>query len=80
MNAFTMIVLGEFPHGPSEMALAERNHPVEAFLLDGSNEALRIRIRIRGLYGRQGDTNPRLTESLAYFLAAHRCPPPSGSD
>jgi len=34
MIPFTRIVLDEFRNGPSEVALAERSHPVETFLFD----------------------------------------------
>jgi hypothetical protein len=49
MIPLAMIVLDEFRHDSSEMALAERQHPIEAFLFNGPHEPLRVRIRIRGL-------------------------------
>jgi hypothetical protein len=49
MIPLALIVLDEFRHDSSEMALAERQHPVEAFLFNGPHEPLRVRIRIRGL-------------------------------
>ena len=69
MIPFTMIVLDELRDGPSEVAFAERNHPVEALLFDGSDEALRVRVRIRCHHRRQHDANPRIAEPLPHVLA-----------
>ena len=41
-----MIVVDELGNGPSEVALAERNDPIETFLFDRSYEPLRVGIRI----------------------------------
>jgi hypothetical protein len=45
MIPFPMVVIDEFRHGPAEVALPKRNHPIETFLFDRSHEALRIGIR-----------------------------------
>src|SRR5262245_30814232 len=74
MIPLTMIMMDELRHGPSEVALAERNQPVEALLLDGSDKTLRVRIRIRCPHGRQDDANPRLAEALLYLLAPFPIP------
>jgi hypothetical protein len=43
----TMMVFEEFADGPSQMALPERNDSIEAFVLDGSHETLRMRGTVR---------------------------------
>ena len=62
MIPFTMVVVDELRHRPSEMTLTERHHPVEALLLDGSDETLRMRIGIRCPHRRLYDANSRLAE------------------
>jgi hypothetical protein len=69
MIAFAMIVIDERRDGSPEMALAERNHPIETFFLDGSHEALRVRIRVRRPHGRQHDANPRSADDSPHVLA-----------
>lgn len=49
MIPLMMIVFDEFPNRPSEVPLADRNHPIETFLFDRSDESFRVRIRIRRL-------------------------------
>src|SRR4029453_15445790 len=49
MIALVMIVIDEFPDRPSEVPLADRNHPIETFLLDRSDESFRVCVRIRRL-------------------------------
>ena len=63
-----MIVLDELAHGTAEMALTHRNHPVEAFFFDRSDEALRVRIRVRRPHGRQHDANPRIAQQPSDVL------------
>jgi hypothetical protein len=43
MIAFAMIVRDELANGPPEVTLAQRNHPIETFLRDGSHEPLGAR-------------------------------------
>ena len=62
MIPFPMIVGDELGDRPPEVALAERNHPVEALFFDRSHEALGVGIRVRGADGRQHDANPRVAE------------------
>jgi hypothetical protein len=45
MIALLMIVGDELCYRPSEVALANRNDPIETFLFDRSHEAFRVRIR-----------------------------------
>ena len=47
MIPLMMIVFDEFPNRPSEVPLADRNHPIETFLFDRSDEALRVGVGIR---------------------------------
>ena len=72
MIPFTVIVVDELRDGLSEVALAERNHPVETFFFDGSHEALRVGIRIRRPHGRQHDANPGVAQHPPHVLAP--CP------
>lgn len=44
MIPLMMIVFDEFPNRPSEVPLADRNHPIETFLFDRSDESFRVRI------------------------------------
>jgi hypothetical protein len=48
-NQRVLEVIDEFRHGPAEVALPKRNHPLETFLFDRSHEAFRVRIGIRRL-------------------------------
>ena len=63
-----MIVLDELTQGTAEMALAHRNHPIEAFFFDRSNEALRVRVGVRCPYGRLHDVDPRIAQRVAHVL------------
>jgi hypothetical protein len=47
MIAFTLIVGDEFGHRPAQMAFSERDHLVQAFLLDRANKALRVGVAVR---------------------------------
>lgn len=47
MIAFTVIVGDEFGHGPAKMAFTERDHLVQAFLLDRADKPLCICIAVR---------------------------------
>jgi hypothetical protein len=40
-----MIVLDEFGHGSAQRRFTDENHPVQTGFLDGSDEALRVRVR-----------------------------------
>ena len=64
MIPFTVVMVDELRNGPAKVALAERNHLVEALLFDGADEALRVRVRIRCRNRRQHDANSRLAEPL----------------
>ena len=45
MIPLAMIMLDKFMHGASEVTLAERDHPIEALLVDRSDKVFRIGIR-----------------------------------
>jgi hypothetical protein len=47
MIAFTEIVGDEFGHRPAKMAFTERDHLVQAFLLDRADKPLRVGIAVR---------------------------------
>ena len=47
MVALAMIVGHELGERATEMPLTERNHPIQAFLFDGPNKPLRMRIAVR---------------------------------
>jgi hypothetical protein len=49
MVPLTMIVSHVIRDGSSNVALANRNDPIEALLINRSHEAFRVRIRIRRL-------------------------------
>jgi hypothetical protein len=49
MIPIKMIVVDEFRDRPSEMALAQRDHAIEALVFNRADEALRVRIRVRRL-------------------------------
>ena len=51
MIAFTVIVGDEFGHGPAKMAFTERDHLVQAFLLDRADKPLCICIAVRARNG-----------------------------
>ena len=68
MIPLMMIVFDEFPNRPSEVPLADRNHPIETFLFDRSDESFRVRIRIRRPQRRLHDADPRIGEQLSDLL------------
>src|SRR4029434_3252160 len=47
MIAFTEIVGDEFGHRPAKMAFTERDHLVQAFLLDRADKPLRVGVAVR---------------------------------
>src|SRR4029079_2437034 len=63
--ALPMVMLDEFVHGASEMALAQRDDPIQPLRFDRSHEALRMRIRVRCPIRRLHDMNPRVLDHLA---------------
>jgi hypothetical protein len=74
MISLAVVMRDKLRHGSLEMAFPDHNDPVEAFLLHRSNEALRVRIRIRRLKRRLHHTNPGLPEPLAHGRAPLRIP------
>ena len=47
MIAFTVIVGDEFGHRPAKVAFTERDHLIQAFLLDRADKPLRVGIAVR---------------------------------
>src|SRR5262249_11097717 len=62
--AIAMIMLDELGDRPAEMALTERNHPVEALLLHGPDEPFRMG-RVRRLKVRLHDAEARAGEPVS---------------
>ena len=69
MIPLAMIVIDEFREGPSEVALAERNDPIEALVFDRSHEAFRVGVRIRRLKRRLHDVHPGLAQQPPHLPA-----------
>ena len=67
-----MIVRDVFRDRSSEMALADRNQPIEALLFDRSHEPFGVGIRIGRLIRRLHDADPRLAQSRAHRRAPLR--------
>jgi len=67
MIPFGVIVRDVLRDGRSEVSLAERNQPVQAFFFDGPHEPFGVGNRIGSALGREDDTDaPR--------LGRHGCP------
>jgi len=64
MIAFPVIVGDEFGHGPTEMAFTERDHLVQAFLLDRADKALCIRIAVWRTERRLHESNASRREKV----------------
>ena len=47
MISLAMVVDREFRKRPSQAGLSEEHEPIEAFLFDRANEALRMRVAVR---------------------------------
>src|SRR5262249_9600368 len=58
----------------SEMALAERNDPVETFFVQRPHEAFRVGVRVWRLKRCLHDADPALRESVAHGRAPLRIP------
>ena len=57
MVAFAMVVRDVLRNGASQMALAQRDPPIQTLGLDGPHKALRMRIAIRRAHGRLNDVD-----------------------
>src|SRR6266850_383628 len=68
----TVVMLDELGDRPVEMTLTERDHQVEALLVDRTYEALRVGIRIGRLVWGLRDADPGLTQPLAHRPAPLR--------
>src|SRR5262249_55557319 len=74
MVPFTVVVCNELRDCSSDVALSERNDPVETFFLERAHEALRVAIRVRRLIRCLHDADPALRKSLAHGRAPFRIP------
>src|SRR5438552_1561173 len=72
MIPLAMIVRDEFRDRSSKMALADRNHPIEALLFDRSHEPFGIGIRIRRLMRRLHHADSGLAQPVAHRPAPLR--------
>ena len=72
MIPLAMIVRDEFRDRSSEMALANRDQPIEALLFDRSHEPFSIGVRIRRLIRRLHHADPRLAQPGAHRRAPLR--------
>ena len=66
MIALMMVVGNEFGDGTTQPALLHEDHPIQAFLFDRANEALRIRIAVRCQERRPNDPDTLLFEELQH--------------
>src|SRR4051812_17833031 len=62
MIPLTVIMLDVLGDRPAEVTFAERDHPIEALVLDRAHEPFGIRIRIRRLKRRLHDADPGLAQ------------------
>jgi hypothetical protein len=69
-----MVVRDKFRDRAPEMTLPHRNHPVEAFLFDRSDEPLSIRIRVRSALGRQDHADTSVAKLLSHRSAPFSIP------
>ena len=64
MVALAMVMDHEVGESTPEVPLTQRNHPIQAFLFDGPNKALRMRIAVRGTERCLDHAHPRRLEAL----------------
>ena len=62
MRPFAQVVGHVLGDGPAEVAFPEGHQAIQTFLLDGADEALRVRVRIRGPERRLDDLHPGLLQ------------------
>lgn len=66
------MVLHVLAHELPEMSLPQRDHPVEAFLLDRPVESLDERIQVRAAPGQPNRLDPGTLQAGAEFLGEDR--------
>ena len=69
MIPFAMVVINKFPESPSEMALTERHHPIEALVCDRPHGPFSVGVRIGRLKGRQRDVHASIVQFPTYVPA-----------
>jgi hypothetical protein len=62
--ALAMVVEHEVGERTPEVPFTQRNHPIQAFLFDGPNEAFRMRIAVRGTERNLDHAHTRRLEQL----------------
>ena len=67
--ALAMVVLAELCQSVSEVAFAERNHAIEAFVSDRAHESLGVRVGIGRLVRRLHHSDSRIVQELAHRRA-----------
>jgi len=69
MIAFVMIMRHILSHRATEVALPDRNQPVEAFFFDRSHESFRLGVRIGGALGDEDHVYARVPQSTPHVRA-----------
>ncbi len=72
VRTFFVVVRHVLAHEFSEMRLSQRNHAVEAFLLNRTVEPLDERIQVRGTPGQTNRLDPGTRETCTEFLSEDR--------
>ena len=70
--ALTVVVLDELRDRPAEMTFAERDHPVQALVLDRAHKAFGVGIRIGRLIRRLHHADPRFAQPRARARSTSR--------
>jgi hypothetical protein len=68
MIPFAVVVLDVLRDGRSEVPLAERNQPVQAFFFDGSHEPFGVGVRIGGALGVRTTRIPASWRCRVWFI------------
>jgi hypothetical protein len=71
---FAMVMRDKFRDRATEMTLPHRNHPVEAFFFDRSDEPFSVRIRVRSARPRQDHADTSLAKLLPHRAAPFSIP------
>ena len=69
MIPFAMVVINKFSESPSEMALTEGHHPIEALVFDRPHEPFSVGVRIGRLKWRQRDVHASIVQLPTYVPA-----------
>ena len=69
MIPFAMVVINKFSESPSEMALTEWHHPIEALVFDRPHESFSVGVRIGRPKWRQRDVHAGILQLPTYLPA-----------